>query len=260
MAGGLARHGIHSVAAAPLAAHALAVLWDHGYVQATADRVVEAAEAYLVHHKDKIQTPSTARASWWAGRWMDRLLVDRALDGLCLIVRDMRGPDHPWRAELRAAVRKLILELATDRERFARGEAIKADLVKNPALIKYVRDVWAGIEADLRSSDLAHTEAISESLEYALLGLGKWLEQDMREQAVLNRWVRRVVRNAVLPRRAAIADYIAEVVSSWETDAMIDKLQLEVGRDLQYIRINGTLVGGLVGLLIFTAARQFGLL
>jgi uncharacterized membrane-anchored protein YjiN (DUF445 family) len=69
-----------------------------------------------------------------------------------------------------------------------------------------------------------------------------------------------VVRNAVLPRRAAIADYIAEVVSSWEADVMIDKLQLEVGRDLQYIRINGTLVGGLVGLLIFTVARQFGLL
>ena len=62
----------------------------------------------------------------------------------------------------------------------------------------------------------------------------------------------------MLPRRAEIGSYIAAVVDHWDTATLVDRLELQVGKDLQYIRINGTLVGGLVGLLIFTLARAFG--
>ena len=62
----------------------------------------------------------------------------------------------------------------------------------------------------------------------------------------------------VLPRRAEIGAYIAAVVDNWDTATLVNRLELQVGRDLQYIRINGTLVGGLVGLLIFTLSRALG--
>ena len=77
-------------------------------------------------------------------------------------------------------------------------------------------------------------------------------------RARINRRLRLLALRTVLPRRAEIGAYIAAVVDNWDTATLVNRLELQVGKDLQYIRINGTLVGGLVGLLIFTLSRAFG--
>ena len=76
--------------------------------------------------------------------------------------------------------------------------------------------------------------------------------------ARINRRLRLLALRTVLPRRAEIGAYIAAVVDNWDTATLVNRLELQVGKDLQYIRINGTLVGGLVGLLIFTLSHAFG--
>ncbi|HLO77560.1 MAG TPA: DUF445 family protein, partial [Magnetospirillum sp.] len=81
------------------------------------------------------------------------------------------------------------------------------------------------------------------------------LSEDAHLRAVLNRWLRRAVERMIVPQRAEIGHFIAGVVERWDTRTLVDKLELQVGRDLQYIRINGTLVGGLVGLLIHALAQ-----
>ena len=73
-----------------------------------------------------------------------------------------------------------------------------------------------------------------------------------------NRWLRVAILRTVAPRRAEIAAFIRKVVENWDAETLVKRIELQVGRDLQYIRINGTLVGGLVGLLIFTLSRAFG--
>ena len=79
-----------------------------------------------------------------------------------------------------------------------------------------------------------------------------------QRRARINRRLRLLALRTVLPRRAEIGGYIAAVVDNWDTATLVNRLELQVGKDLQYIRINGTLVGGLVGLLIFTLSRAFG--
>ncbi len=71
----------------------------------------------------------------------------------------------------------------------------------------------------------------------------------------VNKWLRVAVVRTVAPRRAEIAAFIRQVVENWDADTLVQRIELQVGRDLQYIRINGTVVGGLVGLLIFTVTR-----
>ena len=88
--------------------------------------------------------------------------------------------------------------------------------------------------------------------------LGRWLEEDDARRATINRRLRLLALRAILPRRAEIGGYIAAVVDNWDTATLVNRLELQVGKDLQYIRINGTLVGGLVGLVIFTLSRAFG--
>ncbi|MFP3185228.1 MAG: DUF445 family protein, partial [Paraburkholderia sp.] len=84
-----------------------------------------------------------------------------------------------------------------------------------------------------------------------------WLEDNPEVRATINRWAQQLVLNAIVPNRKEIGAFISEVIARWDTTTLIDKLELQVGKDLQYIRINGTLIGGLVGLGIFMVDRLF---
>jgi len=258
-AAGLARQGLESLQAAPFAAHLLAAFWDQGHAEGLIDRGVKLAQDYLAGHRDQLRGPPPETAGKWLTSWIDRALADRALDELIAALGEMRRPDHPWREDIRQGVRNLIVALANDPEVIARGEALKADLINNPTLIRRAEALWDSIEADLRRGDPDRIEAVAHALEFVLRGVAAWLAEGQREQALLNRWIRRAVRDAVAPRREEIGSFIAEVVGRWDTATMVAKIEVEVGRDLQYIRINGAVVGALVGLAIYAVSRGLGL-
>jgi uncharacterized membrane-anchored protein YjiN (DUF445 family) len=140
----------------------------------------------------------------------------------------------------------------------AKGEALKRDVLANPVFAEQARTLWEEIEAGLRDGLPRHGEAIVAWLATAAAALGRWLEEDDARRATINRRLRLLALRAILPRRAEIGGYIAAVVDNWDTATLVNRLELQVGKDLQYIRINGTLVGGLVGLAIFTLSRAFG--
>jgi len=167
----------------------------------------------------------------------------------------MRNPAHPWRLELAQSVEKWIADLATDPQMRAAGERIKAEILANPLFIEQAKALWAEIEGGLHGDLDGHAETIAGGFEVGLRALGQWLEDDPDRQARLNRWIRLLMLRALLPRRADIGAYVTRVVQNWDSATLVDRLELQVGRDLQFIRINGTLVGGLVGLLIFVASR-----
>ena len=137
----------------------------------------------------------------------------------------------------------------------ARGEAIKRDLLANPVFVAQLREACESLETQVFVNLTAQAAPISSGLEFAGLALAGWLHEDEKVQARINRWARRVTLRALSPRRAEIGAYIAGVVANWDATTLVNRLELQVGRDLQYIRINGTLVGGLVGLIIFAASR-----
>jgi uncharacterized membrane-anchored protein YjiN (DUF445 family) len=86
----------------------------------------------------------------------------------------------------------------------------------------------------------------------------RWLEQNPDGRARINRTIRLLALRAALPRRAEIGAYVTQVVRNWDSATLVERLELQVGRDLQFIRINGTLVGGLVGVMIYAVSRWFG--
>ena len=94
-------------------------------------------------------------------------------------------------------------------------------------------------------------QTVSVAVERGLMALGRWLREDDAARQRLNGWIRIFVRRALSPRRREIGDFVAGVVRSWDAKDVVEKLELQVGRDLQYIRINGTVVGGLIGLVLF---------
>ena len=253
-----ARRGIEAVPAAPLASRGLSILWARGAGQTLLDQGLDFVETTLARHKATI-VRHVAQKTWrWIPKWVDGMIATKVVNGLTETLREMRDPDHPWREQANTLVEKLIDDLANDPEMRAQGEALKQDILANPVFAEQARTLWEELETALRDGLPRRREAIVQWLVASAGALGRWLETDAPRRARINRRLRLLALRTVLPRRAEIGGYIAAVVDNWDTATLVNRLELQVGKDLQYIRINGTLVGGLVGLMIFTLSRAFG--
>jgi len=250
-----ALRGIEAVPAAPLASRILAVLWARGETQALLDSAIAYAEASLIRHKDFIRATVAQKSSRFIPKWVDALLADRVINGLQSSLAEMRKPGHPWRQDIGRAVETLIFDLANNPVMREQAETMKREMLANPTFVAQVREVCENLQIQANANLSAHGAMVSDGLEFAILALGRWLREDAKVRGRLNRWIRRVALRALAPRRAEIGGYIAGVVEKWDATTFVDRLELQVGGDLQYIRINGTLVGGLVGLLIFIASK-----
>jgi uncharacterized membrane-anchored protein YjiN (DUF445 family) len=253
--GGAAYRGIEAIPAAPLASKLLAVLWSGGAAQGTIDRALDLAESSLTRHRPAINRIFTEHSSRWVPRWVDDRIAERVTMGLLSTIHEMRDPEHAWRVELRGVVEKLIRDLAVDPELFELGERIKHQILATPLLADQARTLWAQIEGGLQPGLRRYVETIAEACGVGLRTLGQWLNDHPERQQRLNRGIRLAMLRLLLPRRAEIGAYVTQVVRNWDSATLVNRLELEVGRDLQFIRINGTVVGGTVGLLIFALSK-----
>ena len=251
----IAQQAAQAIPAAPVASKLLAIVWAQGEAQALLAQAIEQSEAWLAGNKDLLTEKVSERSSRWIPKWIDRMIAEKVLNGLLGTLAEMRDPLHPWRVELRRTVEKLIAELATDPQMRARAEDLKAELLASPLLIGQAKTLWAEVETGLVSGLPAHSEAIGEACARALRNAGTWLQEDEERKAQLNRRIRIIGERFLLPYRVQIGAYIERVVRNWDSATLVDRLELQVGKDLQYIRINGTLVGGLVGLLIYVVSQ-----
>jgi uncharacterized membrane-anchored protein YjiN (DUF445 family) len=250
-----ALRGLEAVPAAPLASRILALVWARGETQALLDSGLDYAETSLIRHKDFIRATVAQKSSRFIPKWVDALLADRVISGLQSSLAEMRKPEHPWRLDIARAIETLIFDLANNPDMRAQGEAMKREILANPAFVAQVREVCETLHGQATADFSAHAAVVADGLEFALLALGRWLREDAKIRARLNRWIRRAALRALSPRRAEIGGYIEDVVEKWDATTFVNRLELQVGADLQYIRINGTLVGGLVGLVIFIASK-----
>ncbi|HEY5071863.1 MAG TPA: DUF445 domain-containing protein [Caulobacteraceae bacterium] len=253
--GDVARRIAAAVPAAPMAARILGLIWGGAAAQRLLDRGTVLLGEYLRERREVVREKVSQNSWRWLPKWVDRILADKITAGLVRAVEEMADPDHPWRIELKAAVEAFIHRLATDPETIARGEALKTRFLHDPAFLAHVRGVWLELEARLNADPQGAARLTRDAVERALVAIGRWLMADALARERLNGFARVAVRRTIAPRREAIGAFVAEVVAGWDAAAVVEKLELQVGKDLQYIRINGTLVGGLAGLIIFTLAR-----
>ena len=191
-----------------------------------------------------------------AGRYATNKLVA----GLTRLVGEMaEDPDHPLRLQFDGFVVSFARRLKTDVELRARVEAIKQVLLASPSMSGYLRGVWSDIIAWVQG-DLARDESmLRQRVADAILMVGERLRSDAAMQDWINEQLMAQAPRWVSRYREDIRQYIVARVASWNAQEMTDELERNIGRDLQFIRINGTLVGGLVGLVIHSAtelARQ----
>ncbi len=185
----------------------------------------------------------------WTG--LDEKLASSVLDGLYkLLAEVMVDPAHPLRGKIEQGLASLAHDLVHDPEMRARVERIKAEALANPALSQWWQGVWERARTGLIARLRTPGSGFGEQLREAMGDLGRALRDDPALQHQINRFARRAAVGLASRYGAQIVRLISETVKRWDAGTVSSRIEGAVGRDLQFIRINGTLVGGLVGLAI----------
>ncbi len=259
LAGSAALAAARSLPAAPTASAVLSAVWNEGRAQPLVERAADLLGGYLAEHQDVILEKVQGQSWRWLPGWVDKAIARKITSGLVQLLADVRQPDHPWRAKLGGAVATLISRLANDPDLRRQGEALKQQLLDDPRIGEHARRLWSEMRRQLEAGGVGDTAAFEARVEALVLGLGAWLREDTGVQRTLNTSARALVRSVVAPRRQEIGRFVAQVVEGWDARSVVERLELQVGPDLQYIRVNGTIVGGLVGLGLFVFSRLAGL-
>ena len=187
----------------------------------------------------------------WTG--LDETLANKIIDGLdTMLVEMAENREHPVRARAEDALAKLAVDLENSSEMRARVEALKIALLENPAMQDWINGLWEQARGAMLRAARDPEKLLAGPVGDALRQLGETLQRDPRLGRLINRFARRAAVGAAADYGDTIVRLVSETIRGWDAETVTTRLEHAVGKDLQYIRINGTLVGGLVGLAIHT--------
>jgi uncharacterized membrane-anchored protein YjiN (DUF445 family) len=185
----------------------------------------------------------------WTG--LDETLADKIIDGLMRLLDDMAADaGHPVRMRAEDGLARLAEDLQFDPVMQRRVAEIRDELLDNEAMRRWLDGLWEQGRAALLRAARDPRSAMGGKFGDALRQLGETLQQDERLRVTINRFARRTAVGFSANYGASVVRLVSDTVRSWDTRTVTQRLEDAVGRDLQYIRVNGTLVGGLVGLTI----------
>ena len=182
---------------------------------------------------------------------LDAKLADSIITGLRKLTAEMStDPAHPVRLKVEEALVQLANDLQTKPETRERVEKIKEDLLDNRSVSLWIDAIWQrGREAVIRAA--RNPDAVlAGKLGEVMKSMGGTLEKDARIRAAINQFARRAIVGMSASYGGSIVKLVSETIRGWDARTVTARLESAVGRDLQYIRINGTIVGGLVGLVL----------
>ncbi len=237
---------------APLLGQALEAAMREGRHEPVFDSGVRWAARMLDTQADMIRQMVHDRAGKimrWTG--LDETLANAILDGLLKLLAEMEAdPEHPVRLRALEGLESLAHRLQHEPEMREKVARIRDEIIANPAMQRWIDGLWEQGRAALLSAARDPQAALAGRLGEVLKQIGANMQGDAALRAVINRFARRAVVGLTASYGDGIVKLVSETVRGWDAQTVTDRLERTVGRDLQYIRINGTLVGGLVGLAI----------
>ncbi|HUK60858.1 MAG TPA: DUF445 domain-containing protein [Stellaceae bacterium] len=239
---------------APALGRMLAILTRSAPYDALFDRALDAARDALADNTGRIYALVAERSRWWIPRSIDRRVAEQIVGGIEEILAELRDKESAARASFRAAVAHATDELVHSPDWRRRVAELKETVLEQKEVQDWLAAVWDELRRivveDLESPRSRTREAIAAGLQ----SLGHTLAADPAMRQRIHGAVEHVAL-AVVPWRGQISALIAEVVRTWDADTVAARLELAMGSDLQYIRMNGTLVGACVGCLLFLITR-----
>jgi uncharacterized membrane-anchored protein YjiN (DUF445 family) len=250
--GGSLRGAFDSVPVSAGLAALLEVLLAGPHAQTLIDKLVEFGRAQLESQRVMIRVRIHEKSPWWLPKFVDQEIFDRLVGEVERILDAIAtDPSHPARAEIRAALNSLQDSLAHDPAFAESSRALQRDVIEHPAVRAYAHDLWQRLDADLHAALADPASPLRVGVQREIAGIGASLATDATVANKLNSWLKQLLLYLVENYRDPLSEIVSETIEQWDPKATSRRIELAIGTDLQFIRLNGTVVGGVVGLLIY---------
>jgi uncharacterized membrane-anchored protein YjiN (DUF445 family) len=230
------------------------VLASGNHAQSLIDRLIEYGREQLATNRLTIRMRIRERSPWWLPKFVDEEIYDQLVGELERILDEIGDdPDHEARIRLNERLRSLKLEFGRDPALIAKGLALRDEILDHPEVNSFLTELWGRARQYLLAALDDPDSDIRHGIEAELELLGGKLSADNELSRRVNGWLTGMIVYVVEHYREPISRTISETIAEWDPAATADRIELHIGRDLQFIRINGTLVGGCVGVVLYLA-------
>ena len=250
---------VRRVPLAPLAGRALTIATAEGRHVELVDAALRGGLRFMDDHRESLRTRFGKESPWWVPESIDDRIFTKLFDGLRAFLAEVgETPHHEFRDYLEERVAQLAERLQTDPDLIARGEEIKEQIVSHPAVQRWTASLWTDLKALLQRQADDPSSQLRQRIAVEIQSIGRRVAEDPELQTKVDSWVESVVTYLLEEHRHQAGDLIASTVARWNPEDASRRVELAVGRDLQFIRINGTVVGGLAGVAIYAVGRMIG--
>jgi uncharacterized membrane-anchored protein YjiN (DUF445 family) len=223
------------------------------------DAALKGLDRYLDEHRYDLQTRFRDQAPWWLPGALEDRIFERLLDGVRSVLDDMANDrGHGLRKALDDRILLFVEELQTSPELRARGEQLTRDLLERPELRTWVASAWADAKGQLRAQAGDPASVLHQQVAGAIASAGQRMLDEPALVAKVDEVAESAARYVVEHFGGEITELVSSTIARWDGKETSDRLELLLGPDLQFIRINGTVVGGAAGLCLHGIAQALG--
>jgi uncharacterized membrane-anchored protein YjiN (DUF445 family) len=245
------KSGLANIRFAPFLSQVLSILIADRKHQELFDHIINMAADALERNRPYIRQKVHEKSPMWIPKMVDELFFEKLVTEFQSVLNEMKEEDSEWRNAFQQGTENLIENLRSNPAYEEKIASMIQGALNHPLFQEYAQRVWADAKQRVLADAVAQDSVAVARLDQAIHALSQALGQDVVVRTKLNHWIQNFATETIVQRRGFIAGLVERVIQRWDGDTLARKFEIYIGKDLQYIRINGTLVGGLVGLLIY---------
>lgn len=244
---------IRKLQPAPLLGRALGAVLRGERMHELVAEMMRLAAHLLNENRDVVRSRISRETPWWVPSAVDKAIADRIFVSVEATIQEISlDQNHPFYPRFEAVLATFIEQLKTDPATIERGEMLKQELLDSPVVRDFSVSLWQDLKGFLKDQSNRPDSALQTALQRSVRQFGVLLGTDEALAAKVQGWIEKIVVYLSREYRGQFVQLVSYTVERWDIASTVEKIELQVGRDLQFIRINGTIVGGLAGLIIYT--------
>jgi uncharacterized membrane-anchored protein YjiN (DUF445 family) len=250
---------LHGTPAAPAVARTLELVVEGDRHQEVLSAALHGLARFLEDNRVVFRAQLGDASPAWVPDWVDDRVFDRVFAGLQTFLEEVGAdPRHELRRAYDARLRAYVHALRTDPATAARVEELKKELLEHPAVRTWSGSLWTNLKDAVLTAAADPDSALRTRVTGLIREGARMLQFDATVRELVQRHAHTAAGHLVERFAGDVADLVGSTVERWDTEETSRRIELQVGRDLQWIRVNGTVVGGLAGLVIYTVAQLLG--
>ncbi len=250
------RARVDATQVSPLLGRVVELTVEGGHHQRLLDAVLVGVGTFLDDNRGTFNRRLYSESPWWVPEGVDNRVFEKIYEVVERFLTDVRAsPNHELRRSVDVRAADLARRLRDDPDMHAKGEAWKKEILDHPEVRRWIESLWGEMKRGMLTAADDRDSELRRRIVGSVQRLGARLANEPELQRKVDEWVASALGHLVANYRTEVSEVIASTVERWDGEATADKLELQVGRDLQFIRINGTIVGGLAGFVIHAVGQ-----